>query len=57
MQDVVMVHRKMPREEKEEIIKPFLNPGHINDQFVSILCETSGIVNVGIDSPDITSIF
>ena len=57
MQDVVMVHGKMPREEKEEIIKLFLNPEHINDQCVSILCVTIGVGNVGLDSPSIRSVF
>ena len=31
MQDVAMLHGKIPREEKEEVMKLFLNPEYIND--------------------------
>ena len=52
-----MVHGNMPREIKEEIMKLFLNPEHDDDQSVSILCATSGVGNVGVDSPSTKSFF
>ena len=57
MKDTMIVHEAMLREEIEQNVRIFLDPDHADDHNVSLLLATSGVGNVGLDSPSIRSVF
>ena len=54
---MIVVHGKISKVEKGRYTQFFLNPEHPNDVNINVLCTTSGVVNVGLDSPHIRNIF
>ena len=57
LHDIMCIHGQLSKEEKASYIQLFLNPEHEEDQNIKVLCATSGVGNVGIDSPDIRAVF
>ena len=55
--EVIVFHGKISKVEKGRYTQFFLNPEHPNDVNINVLCTTSGVVNVGLDSPHIRNIF
>ena len=55
--EVLSIHGHLPKLEKSRYMQMFLNPTHPDDKNVKVLCATSGVGNVGIDSPDIREVF
>ena len=57
LDDIMCIHGQLSKEEKASYTQLFLNPEHDDDQRIRVLCATSGVGNVGIDSPDIRAVF
>ena len=57
LNDIMCIHGQLSKEEKASYTQLFLNPEHEEDQKIKVLCATSGVGNVGIDSPDIRAVF
>ena len=57
LDDTMCIHGQLTKEEKASYTQMFLNPEHEDDKRIRVLCATSGVGNVGIDSPDIRSVF
>ena len=56
--DIMCIHVNLSKEEKASYTQLFLNPEHAEvQQRIRVLCPTSGVGNVGIDSPDICAVF
>ena len=55
--DVMCIHGHLSKEEKARYTQIFLNPEVEDDESIRVLCATSGVGNVGIDSPDIRGVF
>lgn len=55
--DVICIHGQLSKEEKSRYTQIFLNPELEEDESIKVLCATSGVGNVGIDSPDIRGVF
>ena len=55
--EVLAIHGQLTKEEKSSYIQMFLDPQHPDDANIKVMCATSGVGNVGIDSPNIRSVF
>ena len=55
--DVLSIHGQLTKEQKASYIQTFLDPEHDDDKNIRVLCATSGVGNVGIDSKYIRSVF
>jgi len=57
MHEVISIHGNLSKVEKTKYIQFFLDPQHPDDANLKVLCATSGVGNVGIDSPNIRKVF
>ena len=57
LDDIMCIHGQLSKEEKASYTQLFLNPEHEDDKRIKVLCATSGVGNVGINSPDIRAVF
>ena len=55
--EVIVVHGKFSKVEKGRYTQFFLNPEHTDDYNINVICTTSGVGNVGLDSPHIINVF
>ena len=55
--DVLSIHGQLTKDQKACYIQTFLDPDHPDDKNIRVLCATSGVGNVGIDSKEIRSVF
>ena len=55
--DVMCIHGQLSKEEKSRYTQIFLDPEVEHDKAIRVLCATSGVGNVGIDSSDIRSVY
>ena len=55
--EALAVHGTLTKEEKSAYIQMFLDPKHRDDLKIKVLCATSGVGNVGLDSREIRSVY
>ena len=55
--DIMCIHGKLSKEEKSRYTQIFLNPEVEEDKSIRVLCATSGVGNVGIDSSHIRGVY
>ena len=55
--EVIFVHVKFSKFEKGRYTQFFFNTEHTYDNKINVLCSTSGVGNVGLDSPHIKNLF
>jgi len=54
--EVIVIHGQLSKVEKGTYTRFFLDPDHDDDLDINILCATSGVENVGLDSPQIRNV-
>ena len=55
--DILSIHGHLTKDQKAMYIQTFLDPDHDDDRNIKVLCATSGVGNVGIDSREIRSVY
>jgi ATP-dependent DNA helicase RecQ len=55
--EVIVIHGQISKAEKGTYTRFFLDPEHPDDENINVLCATSGVGNVGLDSPHIRNVF
>ena len=55
--DILSIHGRLTKDQKASYIQTFLDPDHDEDRNIKVLCATSGVGNVGIDSSEIRSVY
>ena len=55
--EILSIHGQLTKEEKSAYIQMFLNPVREEDKGIKVMCATSGVGNVGVDSPHIRAVF
>ena len=54
--EVIVIHGQLSKVEKGTYTRFFLDPDHNDDLDINVLCATSGVGNVGLDSPQIRNV-
>ena len=54
--EVIVIHDQLSKVEKGTYTTFFLDPDHNDDFNINVLCATSGVGNVGLDSPQIRNV-
>ena len=55
--EFLAVQGQLSKMEKARYTQMFLNPSHLDDNSINIICDKSGVGDVCINSPDIRNVF